>query len=92
MRCFIPVFARPGGDLQRHAQGNGGVHFALDDLAYLRQLPGRDLHDELVVEVAPGELTEVREIVEREMDSAITLRVPLEVSAGTGENWDEAAH
>nr|WP_186366009.1 DNA polymerase I [Corynebacterium sanguinis] len=50
------------------------------------------VHDELVVEVAPGELTEVREIVEREMDSAITLRVPLEVSAGTGENWDEAAH
>ncbi|WP_259813752.1 DNA polymerase I [Corynebacterium sanguinis] len=50
------------------------------------------VHDELVVEVAPGELTGVREIVEREMDSAITLRVPLEVSAGTGENWDEAAH
>ncbi|WP_283248424.1 DNA polymerase I [Corynebacterium qintianiae] len=50
------------------------------------------VHDELVVEVAPGELDEVREIVEREMDSAITLLVPLEVSAGTGANWDEAAH
>ncbi|AKK08639.1 DNA polymerase I [Corynebacterium testudinoris] len=50
------------------------------------------VHDELVVEIAPGELEQVREIVEREMDQAITLRVPLEVSAGHGANWDEAAH
>ncbi|MDO5668959.1 MAG: DNA polymerase I [Corynebacterium sp.] len=50
------------------------------------------VHDELVVEIAPGELGQVREILEREMDSAITLRVPLEVSAGSGANWDEAAH
>lgn len=50
------------------------------------------VHDELVVEVAPGELEDVRAIVEEEMDRAITLRVPLEVSAGTGKNWDEAAH
>ncbi|GAB3690637.1 DNA polymerase I [Corynebacterium nasicanis] len=50
------------------------------------------VHDELVVEIAPGELEQVREILEREMDSAITLRVPLEVSAGAGANWDEAAH
>ena len=50
------------------------------------------VHDELVVEVAPGELDQVRGILEREMDSAITLRVPLEVSAGAGGNWDEAAH
>ncbi|WP_290220990.1 DNA polymerase I [Corynebacterium atrinae] len=50
------------------------------------------VHDELVVEIAPGELEQVREIVEHEMDQAITLRVPLEVSAGHGANWDEAAH
>lgn len=50
------------------------------------------VHDELVVEVAPGELEKVREIVEREMDGAIELLVPLEVSAGMGKNWDEAAH
>ncbi|VEH06978.1 DNA polymerase I [Corynebacterium kutscheri] len=50
------------------------------------------VHDELVVEVADGELERVREIVEKEMDSAITLRVPLEVSTGVGTNWDEAAH
>ena len=50
------------------------------------------VHDELVVEIAPGELEQVREILEREMGSAITLRVPLEVSAGSGVNWDAAAH
>ncbi|WP_055123098.1 DNA polymerase I [Corynebacterium oculi] len=50
------------------------------------------VHDELVVEVAPGELDQVREIVEREMGQAINLRVPLEVSVGVGRNWEEAAH
>ncbi|WP_034651499.1 DNA polymerase I [Corynebacterium vitaeruminis] len=50
------------------------------------------VHDELVVEVAPGELGKVREILEREMDSAIKLRVPLEVSAGVGTDWNEAGH
>ncbi len=50
------------------------------------------VHDELVVEIAPGELEEVRGIVEREMDGAIELAVPLEVSAETGANWDDAAH
>ncbi|WP_096459914.1 DNA polymerase I [Corynebacterium suranareeae] len=50
------------------------------------------VHDELVVEVAPGELDQVQEILEREMDGAIKLSVPLEVSAGHGPNWDAAAH
>lgn len=50
------------------------------------------VHDELVVEIAAGELEQVRSIVEREMDSAITLAVPLEVSAGDGGDWDTAAH
>ncbi|WP_235840459.1 DNA polymerase I [Corynebacterium yudongzhengii] len=50
------------------------------------------VHDELVVEVAEGEREEVQEIIEREMDQAISLRVPLEVSAGVGKNWESAAH
>lgn len=50
------------------------------------------VHDELVVEIAPGELEQVRGIVEKQMDEAITLSVPLEVSVGVGQNWDEAAH
>ncbi|MGP6174912.1 DNA polymerase I [Corynebacterium sp. A21] len=50
------------------------------------------VHDELVVEIAAGELEQVRSIVEQEMDGAITLAVPLEVSAGDGGDWDTAAH
>ena len=50
------------------------------------------VHDELVVEVAPGETEEVQSILEREMDKAIELTVPLEVSVGEGKNWDAAAH
>ena len=50
------------------------------------------VHDELVVEVAPGELERATALLEREMDNAATLRVPLDVSAGSGENWDAAAH
>lgn len=50
------------------------------------------VHDELVVEIAPGELTTVKKLIEHEMDNAITLKVPLEVSTGHGSNWDTAAH
>ena len=50
------------------------------------------VHDELVVEVAPGEAEDVQRILEREMDKAIELTVPLEVSVGVGKNWDAAAH
>lgn len=50
------------------------------------------VHDELVVEVAPGERDAVEEILRREMDAAFDLKVPLEVSVGAGANWDEAAH
>ncbi|MFC6317661.1 DNA polymerase I [Corynebacterium gerontici] len=50
------------------------------------------VHDELVVEVAPGERELVQSIVEREMDAAVELTVPLEVASGVGEDWEEAAH
>ncbi|MCQ4622037.1 DNA polymerase I [Corynebacterium sp. CCUG 70398] len=71
------------------------VDAALNDASRDQPFQSRVLlqvHDELVVEIAPGELEQVQAIVEEEMDRAITLRVPLEVSAGTGTNWDEAAH
>ncbi|MGO9218362.1 MAG: DNA polymerase I, partial [Streptosporangiaceae bacterium] len=41
------------------------------------------VHDELVFEVAPGELGRLRELVTSTMRSAFDLRVPLEVSLGT---------
>jgi DNA polymerase I len=50
------------------------------------------VHDELVFEVARGELDEVTEIVRTRMGGAADLRVPLDVQIGTGNNWDEAAH
>ncbi|MBM7279289.1 DNA polymerase I [Gordonia rubripertincta] len=50
------------------------------------------VHDELVVEVAPGERDAVEAAVREEMGSAITLSVPLEVSVGFGRSWDDAAH
>jgi DNA polymerase I len=50
------------------------------------------VHDELVFEVAKGELPELREIVVRQMSQAVKLSVPLEVQIGTGRSWDEAGH
>ena len=50
------------------------------------------VHDELVFEVAPGELDTLRELVHRTMCGAFELRVPLEVSFGTGRSWAEAGH
>ncbi len=50
------------------------------------------VHDELVLEVAEGELDELSGIVRSRMGSAADLTVPLEVQLGTGPNWDAAAH
>ncbi|NUS74352.1 MAG: DNA polymerase I [Corynebacteriales bacterium] len=50
------------------------------------------VHDELVLEVAPGEASVVEELVRREMAGAHQLTVPLDVSVGTGANWDAAGH
>jgi DNA polymerase-1 len=50
------------------------------------------VHDELVVEVAPGEAGDVEDILRGRMRAAASLRVPLEVTVGIGTNWDEAAH
>nr|WP_300052908.1 DNA polymerase I [uncultured Nocardioides sp.] len=50
------------------------------------------VHDELVLEVAPGEHDELAEIVRAEMGGAADLTVPLDVSIGTGRSWHDAAH
>ncbi len=50
------------------------------------------IHDELVVEVAPGEWDAVERIVRDRMADAATLSVPLDVQIGRGLNWDDAAH
>ncbi|TGD88545.1 DNA polymerase I [Mycolicibacterium sp. CH28] len=50
------------------------------------------VHDELLLEVAPGERDAVEELVRDKMGSAYPLDVPLEVSVGYGRSWDSAAH
>ncbi|WP_029089130.1 DNA polymerase I [Brevibacterium album] len=50
------------------------------------------VHDEIIVEVAPGEAAAVEEILRREMGGAAELDVPLDVNVGTGASWHAAAH
>ena len=50
------------------------------------------VHDELIIEVAPGEQDQTRDLVCAAMAGAAALRVPLDVSVGTGRTWDDAAH
>lgn len=45
------------------------------------------IHDELVLEVPKTELDQVRELVQRLMNTALDLSVPVEVDAGAGPNW-----
>jgi DNA polymerase-1 len=58
-----------------------------------RGLPARlllQVHDELVLEVAPEALQEVRELTRSTMEQALQLRVPLRVETAAGPNWMEA--
>jgi DNA polymerase I len=50
------------------------------------------VHDELVLEVAPGEREALEALVREQMGGAAELTVPLDVSIGTGRSWHEAAH
>jgi DNA polymerase-1 len=48
------------------------------------------VHDELVFEVPFEEKKEVMELVKKEMEGVITLKVPLKIDIAAGRNWDEA--
>ena len=50
------------------------------------------IHDELLLEVAPGEEKAVEELVRAKMASPVTLSVPLDVAVGIGTSWQLAAH
>jgi DNA polymerase-1 len=50
------------------------------------------VHDELLIELAPGERDQVEKLVRDKMGGAYPLNVPLEVSVGYGRSWDAAAH
>ena len=48
------------------------------------------VHDELVFEVAESDIDEVESEVENLMSQSASLDVPLTVSVGRGDNWEEA--
>jgi DNA polymerase-1 len=48
------------------------------------------VHDELVFDVVPAELEQLKALVVDKMESAYRAKVPLTVSAGVGNNWLEA--
>jgi DNA polymerase I len=50
------------------------------------------VHDELVLEVWPGERAAVEALVRAAMAGAAALSVPLDVSVGFGPSWEAAAH
>jgi DNA polymerase-1 len=81
-------------------QGSAADLIKLAMLGVQRQLDARGLgsrlllqvHDELVLEVAPGEREEVEALVRDQMGGAYDLSVPLDVSVGVGESWHAAGH
>ena len=50
------------------------------------------IHDELILEVVKGEEEQISNLVRREMGAAYPLKAPLDVNAGLGLTWHEAAH
>jgi DNA polymerase-1 len=48
------------------------------------------IHDELLFDVVREEEPAVREVVEREMRTALPLEVPIQVEIGSGATWLEA--
>jgi DNA polymerase I len=45
------------------------------------------VHDELIFDVVPSELEEVKVLVQEQMEGAVKLTVELKVEMGTGQNW-----
>jgi DNA polymerase-1 len=68
-----------------------GVHRGLAQTGLKSRLL-LQVHDELVLEIAPGEREAVEELVCREMAGAYQLDVPMDVSVGVGRTWHDAAH
>ncbi|NOV98161.1 DNA polymerase-1 [Isoptericola halotolerans] len=81
-------------------QGSAADIIKLAMLGVQRELDERGLasrlllqvHDELVVEVAPGEREAAEEVLRTKMGAAYALEVPLDVSVGAGETWHDAGH
>lgn len=48
------------------------------------------VHDELIFNVVPDELSHLQELVAQNMENAYKGKVALEVASGVGKNWLEA--
>ncbi|SKC70653.1 DNA polymerase I [Krasilnikoviella flava] len=68
-----------------------GVQRELDERGLASRLL-LQVHDELVVEVAPGEREAAEDVLRTQMGSAVQLDVPLDVSVGAGPTWHDAGH
>jgi len=68
-----------------------GVRKALAD-AGMKSRELLQVHDELVLEAAPGEVEQCAQILREQMGAAFALSVPLDVSVGIGPNWFAAGH
>ena len=68
------------------------VDAALRERPRLRSKLLLQVHDELVLEVAPGERAALEALVREQMGGAAALTVPLDVSVGVGLSWQDAGH
>ncbi|ALO68483.1 DNA polymerase I [Arthrobacter alpinus] len=68
-----------------------GVDGALKDQS-LKSRMLLQVHDELILEIWPGELDAVKALVIVQMGAAAQLQVPLEVQVGLGASWNDAGH
>ena len=50
------------------------------------------IHDELIIDVYPGENKKIIEILKNEMENATKLAVPLIISVGEGKNLYKCLH
>jgi DNA polymerase-1 len=67
----------------------------VDEQMKLAKLKSRlllQVHDELIIEIAPGEQERLAKLVTEQMSGAYKLNVPLDVNIGVGKSWDLAAH
>lgn len=65
------------------------LHARLQEGGYASKIT-LQVHDELVLDVAPGELDDMRQLVRQEMENAVPLSVKLKAEMAVGPNWDDA--